>query len=59
MAGGYQETREGDEALIKKSFLINARTGQRVNVKPDATYTFTMESTREGFWWLVGRNKPD
>ena len=44
--------------MLKKTVLLEARTGKKIKVKPGESYTFTMESTREGFWWLTGRSKP-
>ena len=49
---------EGAESLLKKTILLEASTGKKIKVKPGESYTFTMQSESEGFWWLTGRSKP-
>ena len=46
-------TWEGEESLLGKAFLVDAETGKRFLVKRDESYTFRMEGSRKGFWWLV------
>ncbi len=44
---------EADEVHLKRTFLLDAATGKRFKVKPGGSYSFTVESEREGFYWLV------
>ncbi len=44
---------EADEVHLKRSFLLDAATGKRFKVKPGGSYSFTVQSEREGFYWLV------
>ena len=50
---------EGEDSLPNKTYLIDVRTGQRFQVEPGGSYTFTTESQREGFWWLAGIKTPE